>query len=521
MKTNINSNMDILTALFISVATFVCILLFKRLRKLEDNVYGKPLPGPKPLPILGNVLSVGLHNLHITLYDLVEQYGAIFQLSLLGQNTVIISDVNLIRKALGSDTEHTYGDVFNDKPDSFWGKYFAFDYSDIGFGKTNPRTMMLRKIWHRGLKHYGDGVEHFEQNAELELKRLLEDLRDMKGGDFIMNDIVRRSFANTTATLLTGEQPDDYDFEIIWQFVDFSNGLMEPGMATFYEMFPFVRLLPGKFGNLYQKAIKARDCFLERYYFRIKDSVTDTERTEDRGFVQTIIRLQQENNKRNTSVFIGEDNMKGIVVDMVFGGTVTTTLAIGHSLALVIVHQHVAKKIQEEVDNVVGNQRMPRLSDRARMPYTMAAVFEVLRYTAAIAPAGFPHRALEDKNFEGYYIPKGSIILTYAWYVLHDPKLWNDPWVFNPERFLDAEGNLLPPEHETRRNFIAFSTGHRDCPGKILAKSRMFLYLATILQTFDLIPGTSGELPDTNPHNYIPGIDLEIKSYSCRAVPRT
>ena len=512
--------MDTFVILLLFITLLVCILFLRRICRLEEVIFGKPLPGPKPLPILGNVLSVGLHNLHISLWKLVEQYGALFQISVLGQTIVIISDADLIKKAFGSDTEHKYGDVFNDKPGSFWGKYFAFNYADIGFGKTNPKTMMLRKIWHRALRNYGDGISLFEENSELELKRLLEELRNTKGNDFAMNDTIRKSFANTTVSLLTGEQADENEHQLIWEFIVFCNGLMEPGVATFYEMFPFIRLFPGKFGNLYKKAIGARNIFMERYYFRIKDALAKGEGV-DRGFVQKIIRLQQENNKRNTSVFIGEDNMKALIVDMVFAGTVTTTLAIGHSLALVIAHPHVAKKIQEEIDNVVGDQRMPKLSDRARMPYTVATVFEVLRYTAAIAPSGFPHRALEETNFEGYFIPKGSTILTYAWYVLHDPQLWNDPWLFDPSRFLDATGNLLPPEHEARRNFVAFSTGRRDCPGKTFAKSRMFLYLATVLQSFDLMPGSAGELPDTDPHNYVPGINLEVKRYKCRAFPRT
>ena len=65
--------------------------------------------------------------------------------------------------------------------------------------------------------------------------------------------------------------------------------------------------------------------------------MTDIGGKEDHGFVQTIIPLQQKNNKRNASVFIGYDNMKGIVVDMLFRGTVPTTLAISHSHVLVIV----------------------------------------------------------------------------------------------------------------------------------------------------------------------------------------
>ena len=132
----------------------------------------------------------------------------------------------------------------------------------------------------------------------------------------------------------------------------------------------------------------------------------------------------------------------------------------------------------------------------------------------------FHFRVMEDRNFEGWYFPKHSVIIPNHWYILRDPKYWTDPWRFVPERFLDPQGNLLPPEHETRRNFISFGTGSRDCVGENLGKSRLFLYLAIVLQSFDLVPGVTEELPDTDPRNLLPGINLQAKNYKIRVIPR-
>ena len=509
--------MDLFLVLVIFVIVLAVVLFLRRSRKTDAGSYGKQLPGPKPLPIVGDSFSVDFYHLHVDLSKMVAKYGPLFQVNLMGQKAIVINDSKLLKKAFASDT---YGNVFNDRADSFFGKYFEFDCHGVVFGKMNKTTLTLRKMFHRGLKLYGDGIEHFEMNSSDEFKRLIDDLGATNAQDLDLYPVLRKSVANSTATLMTGKTPEDYDHKIIWQFIDPGNIMIDSGIAFIFDLIPWVRLLPGKFGNLYRKALKARDTFLDRYYFGAKRSLSNPDEVGEPGLIKTLFRLKEEENQRNTSDFISEDNMKALCVGLIFASTETTTAALYNSFALLIVYRDTAKRIQEEVDRVVGRGRLPRLSDRQNMPYTVATVFEVLRYTTAQGPLSVPHRVMEDQNFEGYHFPKHAVILPNHWYMHHDPKLWTDPWRFQPERFLDAGGKLLPPEHETRQNFIAFSIGRRDCVGENLGKSRMFLYLATLLQSFDLVPGVTEELPDTDPRNYVPGINLRVKNYNCRAMPR-
>ena len=288
-------------------------------------------------------------------------------------------------------------------------------------------------------------------------------------------------------------------------------------MAFLYDLLPVLRLFPGLLGYTFRRAIEARDNFLHRSYTRLNITLSNS---EEPGLVQTLIRLQQEENDYSSATVVGENNMKGLVVDLTFAGTETVTTVLVNMFALLIVHPHVAKKIQQDVDSFVGNSRIPRLSDRENLSYTRATVYEVLRYTTSRGPLALPHQVKRDRTFEGFYIPKESVILPNLRYIHHDPTFWKDPWKFQPERFLDAEGRFLSLDHDALYNFVAFSVGQRECPGKNLARSRLFLSTATVLQSFDIISGSSGVLPVTDPRHYLTGGTIRVKDYLCRVRSR-
>ncbi len=96
---------------------------------------------------------------------------------------------------------------------------------------------------------------------------------------------------------------------------------------------------------------------------------------------------------------------------------------------------------------------LPRLSDRAKVPYTEAVLLEVQRMQTTL-PLGGQHSTTKDTTIQGFDVPKGSIVLSNLWHVHHDPDVWEDPEVFRPERFLDEAGKVVVPPH-----FIPFSIG--------------------------------------------------------------
>ena len=116
------------------------------------------------------------------------------------------------------------------------------------------------------------------------------------------------------------------------------------------------------------------------------------------------------------------------------------------------------------------------------MPYTQAVILEAQRY-ASIAPLSVFHRTLDNvPNFHGFFIPKDTIIIPNLYSAMRDPKIWNHPNSFQPERFLSDNGTTLNiPEA-----FIPFGIGKRVCIGQSLAKVELFLFVSSLFQRFQV-----------------------------------
>ena len=209
--------MDVVYALVFFTALCFCILIDRLFRSRNVNADGKEIPGPKPWPLIGNVLDVNLRGLHLSVSRMADLYGPIFRLKLLGRNIIIINDFELERKTFASTK---YGDIFNDRYYSSFGKYILFGRSDIVFADGNKKTMTKRKMFHRSLKFYGDGIPHFNRMNEDELMHVLEKLKLTKQCDFDLHALVYKSLANTIVRLINGTCPTHHDCEDIMEVAE-------------------------------------------------------------------------------------------------------------------------------------------------------------------------------------------------------------------------------------------------------------------------------------------------------------
>ena len=119
------------------------------------------------------------------------------------------------------------------------------------------------------------------------------------------------------------------------------------------------------------------------------------------------------------------------------------------------------------------------------MHYSNAVILESMRMSC-IAILALPHFALADVTVGPYVIPKGTTVLPSLMNVLLDPRYFPDPHRFNPDRFLNANGEFQHDEH-----VIPFSVGKRYCLGQSLAEKEFFLFFTGLMQQFD-INTTSG-----------------------------
>ncbi|KDN46850.1 hypothetical protein RSAG8_03927, partial [Rhizoctonia solani AG-8 WAC10335] len=163
------------------------------------------------------------------------------------------------------------------------------------------------------------------------------------------------------------------------------------------------------------------------------------------------------------------------------GENFQTSSVIKSFFLMVCLYPEAAKKAQAEIDSVIGRERIPSLQDRSSLPYTDALVQEVMRMCPPF-PLGIFHLATEDIEFQGYRIPKGSIINANIWAILRDPNHFSSPHIFNPSRFLGSKPELDP------RKFI-FGFGRRVCPGLHVANNSAWVTCAGLLSVFDVQAG--------------------------------
>ncbi|XP_063790608.1 cytochrome P450 2K1-like isoform X2 [Pseudophryne corroboree] len=183
-----------------------------------------------------------------------------------------------------------------------------------------------------------------------------------------------------------------------------------------------------------------------------------------------------------SETYFKDENLVYTVLDLFSAGSETTSASLGWALLLMAKYPEIQKRVQEEIRTHMKPGQMPTADDRRSMPYTDAVVHEVQRF-ANIVPLNLSHTTVNDVNFRGYSIPKGTEVIPLLTSVLYDKSQWKTPYEFNPNHFLDSSGKFVRPEA-----FLPFSAGKRVCVGESLAKMELFLFFTGLLQAFTFHP---------------------------------
>ncbi|XP_077126906.1 cytochrome P450 2D15-like isoform X2 [Ranitomeya variabilis] len=192
-------------------------------------------------------------------------------------------------------------------------------------------------------------------------------------------------------------------------------------------------------------------------------------------------------NKDSPTSSFTEETLLMVISNLFVAGTDTTSNTLRWSLLMMLLHPHIQKKVHEEIDRVIGSDRVPTIEDQSKMPYTSAVIHEVQRY-GNILPIALLHMTYRNTNIQGFDIPKGITIIPNLTSVLKDKSIWKKPYQFYPEHFMDSEGNFVKNEA-----FIPFSAGRRICVGEPLARMNLFIFFTSLLQHFEF------RIPDDQP----------------------
>ncbi|KZT37243.1 cytochrome P450 [Sistotremastrum suecicum HHB10207 ss-3] len=209
------------------------------------------------------------------------------------------------------------------------------------------------------------------------------------------------------------------------------------------------------------KAGRACSSFVERMYRRGTDGVLSAEE---------------------------EDVVQNVAGAMYLGGADTTLSALMTFILMMARNPSVQQKAVEEIENVIGSDRLPEVGDMEKLPYVNALIKEVLRFHP-VAPLALPHRVTQDDEYEGMRIPGGSTVIVNLWSILHDESTYPDPMKFSPERYLPSDSSSSTNSTKTPQpdpRAYAFGIGRRLCPGMHLAEISLFLIISSTLAMFDI-----------------------------------
>ncbi|EUC61286.1 cytochrome P450 family protein [Rhizoctonia solani AG-3 Rhs1AP] len=243
------------------------------------------------------------------------------------------------------------------------------------------------------------------------------------------------------------------------------------------DTYPFLRYLPAWFPGIGFKRLAQEAREISR---RLANEPFDWTLkalnlgTATPSFISQLLELNED---KSDSI----DDIKWSAATMYSGGVHNTIATLGNFIAAMVLYPEVARKAREEIDRVIGTERLPTISDRADLPYLECVLLETLRWHP-VAPLGSPRSVHQDHGYKGYRIPAYSTIYCNIYAITRDERVFVDPENFIPERFSD---DYTGPKPLNPRSFI-FGAGRRLCPGNHIVDASIFLVIASIIATMDM-----------------------------------
>jgi len=179
-----------------------------------------------------------------------------------------------------------------------------------------------------------------------------------------------------------------------------------------------------------------------------------------------------------------------------------------------LLYPDIQQKAQDELDSVIGRDRLPTFEDRPRLPFIDAVCKEILRWRP-VTPLALPHAAMKDDIYDGFFIPKGAVVIPNSWAMLHDPTLYPEPDIFKPERFINTDGSLRDDPNLAS----AFGFGKRICPGRHVVDATLFIVVASLLAAFNIKRGEGGGSKPSD-YTFTGTLSSRPDPFSCSFIPR-
>ncbi|KAJ7825078.1 cytochrome P450 [Mycena leptocephala] len=487
-------------------------------------------PGPRPLPLIGNILDVPAKQPWRTYYNWSQQYDSdILSLRLPGLNLVILNSANAIQELLVKRSL-----IYSDRPHStmlgdLMGLSWVFAFMDYG-----DRWNEYRRLFHRA--YVSEGVADSRAHELMAARRLLKRFLSSKGH---YERELRLAAGDVILSVTYGISPASEE-DVFVRLAEKAVGALATAALGGYlvDLYPPLRKIPSWLpGGAFKRKAATWKRLLDQMRVvpfehakseLVGDGVIDSCVTFPGTMLHSRRRALRQHRLHPGSLRAAEEeDVAQSVLGTAYIGEAAATpffcFSVGIMCSFILamaLHPQIQKTAQNALDASLGG-RLPDFSDYGHTPYIEALINEVLRWNP-VAPVGIFHATSQDDAYRRYVILKGSVVVPNIWAVLHDPEVYGaHPERFRPERFLTPEGTLSPNVPDTD---AAFGFGRRICPGRVMARNTLWITIASILATFDITdPVDAAGKPLTAEDNleYTTSLSSHPPFFDCSFTPRS
>ncbi|CAK1545867.1 unnamed protein product [Leptosia nina] len=479
-------------------------------------------PGPPKLPVYGGywiILSKALNDLGRAAIRLSKEYNSkIVGLYLGPCPQVIINDQELIKEVLNREEFDGRMDTILGRARYCWKRLGIF-FTDGYFWHTQ------RRFSQRFMRDAGFGrrCENLEDAMKQDLSEMIdmvkngtrndEEKKIVNGNLIYLPHFFDVPFINGMVHVFVRQTFPREKYPMIWNLgrnaVKFQRASNDLGGALVIT--PWLKNILPKFSG-YKDLTDGTNAVIDFYKDIIEDAIATYDDNHERHFLDIYIKqMKQEINDKKRSTY-SADQLLMVCTDYTFPAASGTEQVLTMLIETMLLHPEVQDKIHEEIDRVVGRDRLPSLDDRDKLPYTEACLREIMRYDTLV-PLGVAHRSLKDTKLDGYSIPENTSVSVNLMSINLDEKIWGDPQNFRPERFI-VDGKLQVSLDKS----LPFGAGRRLCAGETFARQGMFLALAMFMQAFSV--STADGKPLKERSTRIQGIITTVPEFWVRVTPR-
>ncbi|KII89847.1 hypothetical protein PLICRDRAFT_40022 [Plicaturopsis crispa FD-325 SS-3] len=449
-------------------AVAVAFLVFKILRAGRRESFLPP--GPPTVPLLGNLHVLPTTFAHYKFTEWAAEYGDIYSLKVASGTALVISSAKAVKELMDRNTGNSV-----DRPPLYWADQIT--------GGLHLATVRYGDIW-RSMRKTAhtiltpQGADRHLPIQQAETTQLLYDLLHTPE-DFFKH--LRRFSNSGILSVLYGTRSPRYESKDSKEFFDVEHrweGAGATGHSPPIDLVPILKYIPERWApwkEEWREVRRLQGGFYRRMYADMEAAV---ERGEEVGaFMEEVVKRREEFGlTREVGAYLG-----GTLIE---GGSDTTTSFLQTMIMAIIKNPDVQRKAHEELDRVVGS-KVPTIADYPELKYIHAIIKEVHRWRPVI-PVVLPHMTIAEDHYRGYHIPKNTTIFMNTWGVYHDPEAFDNPDVFNPDRYLQAEFGTKPGVDERYwRHTFSFGCGRRICPGIHVADNAIMIAIMLVLWAFE------------------------------------